>query len=79
MINLVTLHKNLIVLGPTWSKPPKLACDCSFHWIVKDREALAVFDDSKYDHERPRCYDGTLLADLDVDIFDALCPQYSVK
>ena len=63
------------ILGPTWSEPPKLACDCSFYWIVKDREVLAVFDDrTQYDHERPQCYDGTLLADLDVGIFDSLCP-----
>ena len=71
-INIYTFMK---CSGPTWSKPPKLACDCSFLWIIKDREVLAVFDDHSYDHQRPRCYDGTLLADLDVGIFDAFCPE----
>ena len=61
--------------GPFWSGEPSLACDCSFYWIVKERAILDVFDRSPGTYRSPRCYDGTFLADLDVEIFDALCPQ----
>ena len=55
---------------------PTLACDCSFYWIIKDYNILSVFDQPEgYSYRRPRCYDGTLLADLDIEIFEDLCPE----
>ena len=52
-----------------------LLCDCSIKWIVEDPRMLAVIDwpSNNYDYYRPRCRDGTLVADLDIDILDALC------
>ena len=73
--DIVDIDCSISISGPFWSGEPSLACDCSFYWIVKERAVLDVFDRSPGTYNSPRCYDGTLLADLDVEIFDDLCPQ----
>ena len=52
-----------------------LICDCSIKWIVENPKYLNVIDwPSIMDLQRPVCKDGTLVADLDLNIFNALCP-----
>ena len=52
-----------------------LICDCSIKWIVENPKYLNVIDwPSIMDFQRPVCIDGTLVADLDLNIFNALCP-----
>ena len=52
-----------------------LRCDCSIKWIVEDPDMLKVIDFGPYDFNRPKCKDGTLVADLDLEILEALCPD----
>jgi len=52
-----------------------LLCDCSIKWIVEKRQFLKVIDwENAPSYARPTCMDGTLVADLDLDVLDALCP-----
>ena len=53
-----------------------LLCDCSIKWIVEDPQMLQVIDwPGAYSFARPTCRDGTLVADLDIDILNDFCPD----
>ena len=51
-----------------------LKCDCSIKWIVEDQRMLNVIDWNDDPWEKPTCRNGTFVADLDLDILNALCP-----
>ena len=52
-----------------------LVCDCSIKWIIENPKYLNVIDwQNTPTYHRPVCKDGTLVADLDLNIFNALCP-----
>ena len=52
-----------------------LICDCSIKWIVENPKYLNVIDwPGIMSHKRPVCKDGTLVADLDLNVLNALCP-----
>ena len=52
-----------------------LVCDCRIKWIIENPKYLNVIDWQNIPtYHRPVCKDGTLVADLDLNIFNALCP-----
>ena len=52
-----------------------LLCDCSIKWIAEDPQMLQVIDwPGAPSYTRPTCRDGTLVADLDIDILNDFCP-----
>lgn len=63
----------VVASGP-WGGPGRvmlggnpLTCDCSISWVTSDPRLLAIVDwQGISDHQRPRCRDGSLLADIDL-------------
>ena len=52
-----------------------LVCDCRIKWIIENPKYLNVIDWQNIPtYHRPVCKDGTLVAELDLNIFNALCP-----
>ena len=53
-----------------------LKCDCSIKWIVEDPKMLQVIDFGQPNsYKRPKCRDGTYVADLDLATLEILCPD----
>ena len=51
-----------------------LNCDCSIKWIVENPKYVDVIDwPNITSFDRPTCRHGTFVADLDLDILNALC------
>jgi len=54
-----------------------ILCDCDIKWIIEDPTILSAIDYPGWESKsinRPRCTDGTLLADIDLDVLNELCP-----
>ena len=52
-----------------------LKCDCSIKWILEDPKMLQIIDSGIFEHNRPKCRDGTYVADLDLATLEVLCPD----
>ena len=51
-----------------------LNCGCSIKWIVENPKYVDVIDwPNITSFDRPTCRHGTFVADLDLDILNALC------
>ena len=53
-----------------------LKCDCSIKWILEDPKMLQIIDfGHPTSYNRPKCRDGTYVADLDLATLEVLCPD----
>ena len=53
-----------------------LKCDCSIKWILEDPKMLQIIDfGNPTSYNRPKCRDGTYVADLDLATLEVLCPD----
>ena len=66
---------NIYLQDTNFGRNP-LNCDCSIKWIIENPKYVDVIEwPNIKSFDRPTCSHGTLVADLELAILNAFCPN----